>query len=358
MSKRQLPMAGDEKTIGTKRALRHWHPVLIAKDLKDEPVSVKILGEPIVLFRTKEGVGAVHDRCPHRGARLSAGHVNNDGCIVCPYHLWSFDEEGKGKSPVNPKMKPFTRAFDVAEHEGLIWVKAKGAEAELPKISSEGLHSVGIHTGTIDAPFYVVVDNFTEIEHSPTNHFIFAFDEKGLNEVEPNVEVKSDSIHIRYEGPQRDVPWWTFASMLGLKSGTRHVIDFTVNFGPLHWVYDLYWEDPATGERLPQHIRQHAFITPNDDGTTSAFLIFHTSLGLFSRKNPLKFLMKQVFFMLAGNEFDLDKKICENVAEMGAQPGFEGLQLGKFDRVLRATRRLIADVYDGPAVIEETRKAG
>lgn len=30
------------------------------------------------------------DRCPHAGASLSAGHVE-EGCIICPWHHWAFD---------------------------------------------------------------------------------------------------------------------------------------------------------------------------------------------------------------------------------------------------------------------------
>ncbi len=355
MEKRRLPTVKQNEEIGTKRALRHWHPVLLAKDLKNKPVGVKVLGEPIVLFRTPNGVGAVHDRCPHRGAKLSAGHVEN-GKVVCPYHLWCFDKEGKGQSPVNPKMRPFTQAFDVAEHAGLFWVRAKGSSASLPTIDTLGLPYIDHHAGVIDAPFYVVVDNFTEIEHSPTNHFVFAFDKTGIREVEPHVEIKKDSILIRYEGPQRNVPWWTFASMVGLKPGTKHIIEFEVRFNPMQWIYNFYWEDPKTGQRLPQRILQHAFITPRDDGSTAAFLQFYATLPIMKYR-ALRPAIKRIFMTLADHEFNLDKRICENVAEMGPQPGFDGLQLGKFDRVLRQTRKFISEIYDGPPEAERVEVA-
>lgn len=328
-------------------ALRHWHPVLLSSKLRDRPVGVKILGSELVLFRGKDGKpGALNDRCPHRGARLSTGSVE-DECVVCPYHLWSFDREGRGHSPVNPRMKPFTRAFDVTEMHGLVWVKLQDHAAELPEIDRAGLHFIGHYANTIDAPFPLIVDNFSEIEHSPTNHFMFAFDAEGIKEVEPKVKVFEDWIHIVYAGPQRPVPWWTLGSAVGMRAGTRSVIDFKVKFAPIHWTYDLFWEDPKTDRRLPQHIREFAFITPRDDRSTAVFLLFFTSLKLFSPLNPVGGLLRRIYIHRANHEFLLDKHICENVAGMDPRADLDGLQLGKFDHVLRNARKLINSTYYG-----------
>jgi nitrite reductase (NADH) small subunit len=38
----------------------------------------------------KVTVRVMDDTCPHAGASLSAGHVE-DGCVVCPWHAWAFD---------------------------------------------------------------------------------------------------------------------------------------------------------------------------------------------------------------------------------------------------------------------------
>ena len=49
----------------------HWHPVLFSRGLRRKPVGVRLAGQPIVLFRTPEGVGALTDVCPPRRMRLS-----------------------------------------------------------------------------------------------------------------------------------------------------------------------------------------------------------------------------------------------------------------------------------------------
>ena len=347
-----MAATADHQTVPS--ALNHWHPVILSAELGDKPAGVKMLGQQLVLFRTSNGVAALDDRCPHRGARLSTGTVAGD-CVVCPYHLWRFDGHGAGHSPTNPRMQPFTTAFDAVEHCGFVWVKPKGADGRLPEIDDQGLYFSGRFAGVINAPFPLVVDNFTEIEHSPTNHFLFAFDDQGIMTVEPKVEVFDDRIHVVYAGPQRPAPWWTLLRLVGLKAGLHHVIDFSVHFAPIHWTYDYFWEDPTSGRRLPQRVREFAFITPADENTTLVFILFFTSMKLFAPINPIVSLVRWLFRTTVQREFLLDKRICENVAGMDPRTNLEGWQLGKFDHVLRTTRRLTADVYCRGASLTSSR---
>ena len=40
----------------------------------------------------------ISDVCPHRGAPLHMGwvaEVEGHDCVVCPYHGWAFDSEGR-----------------------------------------------------------------------------------------------------------------------------------------------------------------------------------------------------------------------------------------------------------------------
>ena len=50
---------------------------------------VVVGGYTLGVYLDEGKVYAIDDRCPHAGASLSAGHVQN-GCAVCPRHDWAF----------------------------------------------------------------------------------------------------------------------------------------------------------------------------------------------------------------------------------------------------------------------------
>jgi len=108
---------------------RYWHPIAIAGELSEQnPTSlVRILGEDLVLFRDKSGrVGLLEDRCPHRGASLLYGRVEERG-IACAYHGWLFDTTGNClETPAEPAKSKFHltvkhRAYPVRKFIGLYW---------------------------------------------------------------------------------------------------------------------------------------------------------------------------------------------------------------------------------------------
>jgi len=81
-------------TPGGEMLRRYWWPVWFSEHVTDKPVPVRILGEDLVLFRDGSGACGVLDRrCPHRGASLELGRVEEDG-LRCCYHGWKFDRSG------------------------------------------------------------------------------------------------------------------------------------------------------------------------------------------------------------------------------------------------------------------------
>ncbi len=83
--------------------INFWYPMVRSEDLADDtPEKVKVLGLNFVVFRDSEGKARVlSDTCTHRGGSLGGAWSNVgkpriiDGCIVCPYHGWEFNGEGK-----------------------------------------------------------------------------------------------------------------------------------------------------------------------------------------------------------------------------------------------------------------------
>ena len=50
---------------------------------------VTIRNRDIAVFNVDGKLFAIDDTCPHQGASLSGGAVE-DGCVTCPLHAWRF----------------------------------------------------------------------------------------------------------------------------------------------------------------------------------------------------------------------------------------------------------------------------
>ncbi len=73
---------------------RTWQPVALASELTELPLNVRMLGEDLVLFRTRKGaVGLLARHCSHRGASLEYGLTTDEG-IQCCYHGWHYGVDG------------------------------------------------------------------------------------------------------------------------------------------------------------------------------------------------------------------------------------------------------------------------
>ena len=114
----------------------YWQPVALIEELPAErPVKpVRLLGEEFVLVRDKGGRYGLLDRhCPHRGADLAFGRLENGG-LRCAFHGWLFDVSGKClETPAEPKSSRLCegirqRAFPVAEKNGILFAYLGGGE--------------------------------------------------------------------------------------------------------------------------------------------------------------------------------------------------------------------------------------
>jgi 5,5'-dehydrodivanillate O-demethylase len=106
---------------------RYWWPVWFSENVTDKPVPVQLLGEDLILFRDGEGAtGLLDRRCPHRGASLALGRVEDDG-IRCCYHGWKFARSGACLDmPAEPADTPLRdevrqTAYQTEEMGGLVF---------------------------------------------------------------------------------------------------------------------------------------------------------------------------------------------------------------------------------------------
>ena len=107
----------------------YWQPVALNDELAgSRPVKpVRLLGENFVLFRDEAGRYGLLDRdCPHRGADLAFGRLQNGG-LRCAFHGWLFNVNGEClETPAEPPTSNFCRkirqrAFPVIEKSGILW---------------------------------------------------------------------------------------------------------------------------------------------------------------------------------------------------------------------------------------------
>jgi phenylpropionate dioxygenase-like ring-hydroxylating dioxygenase large terminal subunit len=158
-----------------------FHPVALCRDLHEQPVPVRLLGEDLVLWRDAAGQARVFtDRCPHRGAALSMGRVV-DGALECPYHGWRFEPEGRCIAiPAVPEFTPpeghRACAHQVREAYGLVWVCLSPADAAtqaqvpapLPAFAAEddtNLRKVTSGPYDVQASAPRIVENFLDMSH-------------------------------------------------------------------------------------------------------------------------------------------------------------------------------------------------
>lgn len=150
-----------------------WHPVAQAQDVTNTPLAVQLLGQAIVLWRNEDdAVQAFTDRCPHRGARLSMGRVEN-GRLECPYHGWQFASGGRCvKVPALPEFTPpptqCVKSFEVQQAYGLVWVRLEAGEHPLPAFAAEAdehLRKVNCGPYDVAASAPRIIENFLDMSH-------------------------------------------------------------------------------------------------------------------------------------------------------------------------------------------------
>ena len=73
----------------------YWHPVAYSDEINDSPYAAKLLDTKLVLYRNNHrSLVAANNQCPHRGASLSRGWLEN-GMLVCAYHGLKYNSKGE-----------------------------------------------------------------------------------------------------------------------------------------------------------------------------------------------------------------------------------------------------------------------
>lgn len=76
----------------------NWYVIGETKDFSvNHPKKIMIKNTPISIWRDSNGAfSGIYDVCPHRGASLSNGRIDQKlNCVVCPYHTFKFNKKGR-----------------------------------------------------------------------------------------------------------------------------------------------------------------------------------------------------------------------------------------------------------------------
>lgn len=182
---------------------KQWYPVIPLSYLLDKPFPFRLLGRNLVAWKSEDGsiFTVMEDECPHRKAPLSTGKIV-DGCnIMCRYHGWQFDTDGKCTNiPMFPifdgddgsKLKSFinkdvfhARSFPTKAAGGLLWTYLGVGETEAGPIPNEALmpeellENLGWFAYSFPVSYMSMVENSFDPSHAPFIHEGVTFSPEG-----------------------------------------------------------------------------------------------------------------------------------------------------------------------------------
>ena len=156
----------------------YWYPIALSGDIAEQPVSVTVLDERVVVWRAGGRPVAFRDLCIHRGSRLSLGWVDGE-TLVCGYHGWCYGADGVcTRIPSLPPEREIPRkarvtAYHCTERYGLVFVclgEPRRPIMEFPELDDPSYRTFffGRHHWKTSAAR--LIENFMDISHFPWVH--------------------------------------------------------------------------------------------------------------------------------------------------------------------------------------------
>ncbi|MBB2493544.1 aromatic ring-hydroxylating dioxygenase subunit alpha [Aquipseudomonas ullengensis] len=196
-----------------------WYVACTADEIAENPLGRKICNEKIVFYRGQAGrVAAVEDFCPHRGAPLSLGFVQ-DGQLVCGYHGLVMGCDGKTVAMPGQRVQgfPCNKSYPVEERYGFIWVWPGEPSLADPALihhlewadNPDWAYGGGLFH--IQCDYRLMVDNLMDLTHETYVH-ASSIGQKEIDEVAPKTRVEGhEVITERHMENIMAPPFWRMA---------------------------------------------------------------------------------------------------------------------------------------------------
>lgn len=192
----------------------YWFVVARSREIGTKPHAVRLLGEPLVLYRHQAGISAFPDRCPHRHYPLSKGCVM-DNQLRCGYHGWSFDAAGAcqtipGLIGAAQHSARNLVALPVVEADGLVWCSLNQNPANNPLAAAAkrkpGFTQV-VWTADVEADLIDTLENLLDGTHTHFVHAGLVRTEGKRRRVEASLRRDADQVEVRYRGEAGQNGW-------------------------------------------------------------------------------------------------------------------------------------------------------
>ena len=196
-----------------------WYVACMPDEIDSKPLGRRICGEAMVLYRGPENKAtALEDFCPHRGAPLSLGSVQ-EGKLVCGYHGLEMGCDGKTVAMPGQRVRgfPAIRSFPVIERYGFIWVWPGDADqADPAKLhhlewaeSPEWAYGGGLYH--INCDYRLMIDNLMDLTHETYVH-ASSIGQKEIDETPTTTKTEGDVVTTsRHMENIMAPPFWRMA---------------------------------------------------------------------------------------------------------------------------------------------------
>jgi len=300
--------------LSVARLSRFWYVACRSSDLGRRPIRRTLLGVPLVLFRARDRVGALLDRCPHRNVPLSLGTVVGSE-LQCKYHGWEFDCSGRcTKVPgLEADLDRDRRvpACPVREQDGLIWVwpELDGQPTRepfgVPKVPSDAGYATVVREVKARATLHATLENALDVPHT-------AFLHRGLfrggprHEIRARLKRRRDMVEIEYLGEPR--PEGLAGRLLSPGGGTVE-----------HWDRFFLPSIAQVEYRLGSeaHFRVTAFGAPVSDFETRLIAVAQFKTRLPSRL--VKLVLEPAALRIFGQDAKMLGAQTDNITRFGGE---------------------------------------
>ena len=247
----------------------HWYiAAIVSKMKKKSTKEIVFWKKSIVLYRDENGdFHALENRCAHRQLKLHNGVV--DGCnLVCQYHGWKYNKEGKvismehddfGLKDIRFKIK----SYPVKIKYGFVWIffgEKDSDSVALPSITELDMPNTTWVSHTFEfhwkAHHSMILENVSDYTHQYLHR-----------KTEPFIGTKLESCEKQKDG--------TIHAKYNSKIATNAIMNLfidrkSVTTGRMELVYDY----PYNRGNTDNYIRHFICIIPIDENYSQFFFCF------------------------------------------------------------------------------------